>query len=99
MDSGTEGGEVWVGVLERYSTLMSSCNSFQDRSTSMCREKVSRDSCLQLTPAQGVYLMIVSCHYLQCMSAGAHEPPKPAKERVTSVPYKYKLVTYFRVLK
>ena len=64
-------GEVWEGVLRMVRitcTIMSSCNSFQDRSTSMCREKVSRHSCLQLTPAQGVYLMFVSCHYLQCMS-------------------------------
>ena len=28
---------------------------------------------------------------------GVHEPPKAAKERVTSVLCKYKLVTYFRV--
>ena len=58
MGSGTEGGEVWEGVLEWYGIhLTLSCNSFQDHSTSMCREKVSRDSCLQLTPAQGVYLI------------------------------------------
>ena len=31
------------------------------------------------------------------MEAGAHEPPKAAKERATSVPCKYKLFTYFRV--
>ena len=31
-------------------------------------------------------------------TAGAYEPPKVAKERVTTVPSKYKLPTYFRVL-
>ena len=34
---------------------------------------------------------------LAIFTTGAHEPPKAAKERVTSVPCKYKLVTYFRV--
>ena len=42
-----------------------------------------------------------TCHLLAShhTQPGAHEPPKAAKERVTSVPYKYKLITYFRVLK
>ena len=41
--------------------------------------------------------MVLVC-FLAWIIPGAYEPPKAAKERVTTVPSKYKLPTYFRIL-
>ena len=44
-----------------------------------------------------IHTSLINFPIPSCILAGAHEPPKAAKERATSVPCKYKLVTYFRV--